>query len=1740
MMSFSVIGSADGAAGYYSHQDNYYVLGSLESKWMGKGAEKLGLTGPVENDKLTAVLQGKLPDGSSLSYMKDGKETHRPGYDLTFSAPKSVSVLALIGGDKRLIEAHNRAVAVAAGQIETLASTRLMEDGKSEVVLTGNMVAATFNHDTSRDLDPQVHTHLLIANATEIEGQWRSLSSNTVTKNGFSETILANQIALGKIYQHAFRKDVEGMGYQTHDSGKNGLWEITGVPVEPFSQRSQSIRDAVGEDASRKSRDIAALDTRKAKVASDPALLLSDWQSRLKETGFNLKEFQAQAQTRALVEPVQPALAGETNQQVNESVAGAISLLSDNKTQFTYSEVLAKTVGGLPAEAGVFALARQGIDKAIEDNRLIPLDKEKGLFTSDIHLLDELSIHALSKDMMQENRVLQINSEKPVYPAIQTGAVYQLTSNAPPVAVLSGIGGASVQRDRLAEVVDITQRQGRQVLVLSPDNRSQQYLKEDPRFSQGTGLLTRQDLKSDFTLPIHSTLIVDQAEKLTLKETLTVLEQGRNQNAQVVFMDTEQRKGTGNALSVMKDADVPRYQFSGSDRAEVFVVSESDKRERYQQLASDYVNHRLQGGSVSAQVNGVREQQVLSNVIRDALKEHGQINRAEVTIPVLTPIYLDSKSRRQRETYKSGQVMEVWNAESKQRTRYQVDRVTESTNTLTLVNEEGTRVEKISQLDGNWSLYKPGELAVAEGDNLKALGRELKGDIKARDRMIVVGIGDNSITVNVNGKERVINTTNATKLAYGYVDSLGSVVSDKGTVLAAASHADMSAASLNQLSRSGNKIGIYTALPSDRAERKLAINPNYQVVSVQVKERAGKDELGEAVTQLTDNLYSPVQQSVHLGLQQVQANDVAFSKTNLIGASLDRTEGVTLVDIIKEIDQQVKSGELIALPVVKGSGVDLLVSRATYDIERSIIRSVAEGKGSVSPLMEKVPESNLQGLTEGQQEATRLILQTPDRFVAIQGYAGVGKTTQFKAVLSALETLPEAQRPQVIGLAPTHRAVHEMQDIGVKAQTLASFLNEESQKEMAGAKSDYSNTLFLVDESSMVGNRDMANVYQLIDKTGGRAVVSGDVDQLRPIDPGQPFKLQQQRSAIDMAVMKDIVRQSPELKPAIYSMIERNEREALNIVNTVSPAVIERREGAWVPNESVKEIKTKDENEDVPRGPVVLSNEATEQPLAGPKEPDNILAAIAQDYIGRSDEARENTLIVVHVNSDRHAINSQVHSGLHKAGLIGDKEASLSVLRQVNVRSHELRNVAGYEAHKGKIAMLDNQYYTIAGVDKEQGTVTFIDADKSSRILSSFEASKEQVSIYERASLTVSEGDKVRFSRTDNDRGYVANSMWQVKSIEDNAIVLTDGQKDKVIEPKVMADQHIDLAYAVTAHGAQGASSRFVIVLEGTEGDRIRLVSPEGAYVALSRAKEHVQVYTDNLEAFLSALDKHTDRKSAHDILHQSDDNNAAIGTRLLETAKPLQDTALGQALLKTSNLNGKSMAFFVSPGKKYPQPHVALPLYDSNGRAAGVYLDELRHLQSERGAWLSQEPRILGGHDARFAGLQESQNGEVRIASDMAKAFELAAAHPQSGILVRLQGEGEPHNISRITGDRIIPDDRIQQVSGQGTDNRAEYPFILTEQEQLAKEKNLDEQKAQEQIEKMLNNQKVDDETLKSLAVELGTENRQDEKSIAGFDFSLEDKETQNAIRDVAHDLQKERIEQMEREIVKEKEIGE
>ncbi|MCI3849815.1 conjugative transfer relaxase/helicase TraI [Escherichia coli] len=1540
MMSIAQVRSAGSAGNYYTDKDNYYVLGSMGERWAGRGAEQLGLQGSVDKDVFTRLLEGKLPDGADLSRMQDGSNKHRPGYDLTFSAPKSVSVMAMLGGDKRLIDAHNQAVDFAVRQVEALASTRVMTDGQSETVLTGNLVMALFNHDTSRDQEPQLHTHAVVANVTQHNGEWKTLSSDKVGKTGFIENVYANQIAFGRLYREKLKEQVEALGYETEVVGKHGMWEMPGVPVEAFSGRSQAIREAVGEDASLKSRDVAALDTRKFKQHVDPEVRMAEWMQTLKETGFDIRAYRDAADQRAETRTQTPGPASQDGPDVQQAVTQAIAGLSERKVQFTYTDVLARTVGILPPENGVIERARAGIDEAISREQLIPLDREKGLFTSGIHVLDELSVRALSRDIMKQNRVT-VHPEKSVpRTAGYSDAVSVLAQDRPSLAIVSGQGGAAGQRERVAELVMMAREQGREVQIIAADRRSQMNLKQDERLS-GELITGRRQLQEGMAFTPGNTVIVDQGEKLSLKETLTLLDGAARHNVQVLITDSGQRTGTGSALMAMKDAGVNTYRWQGGEQRPATIISEPDRNVRYARLAGDFAASVKAGEESVAQVSGVREQAILTQAIRSELKTQGVLGRPEVTMTALSPVWLDSRSRYLRDMYRPGMVMEQWNPETRSHDRYVIDRVTAQSNSLTLRDaQDETQVVRISSLDSSWSLFRPEKMPVADGERLRVTGKIPGLRVSGGDRLQVASVSEDVMTVVVPGRAEPASLPvsdspfTALKLENGWVETPGHSVSDSAKVFASVTQMAMDKATLNGLARSGRDVRLYSSLDETRTAEKLARHPSFTVVSEQIKARAGETLLETAISLQKTGLHTPAQQAIHLALPVVESKNLAFSMVDLLTeAKSFAAEGTSFTELGGEINAQIKRGDLLYVDVAKGYGTGLLVSRASYEAEKSILRHILEGKEAVTPLMERVPGELMEKLTSGQRAATRMILETSDRFTVVQGYAGVGKTTQFRAVMSAVNMLPESERPRVVGLGPTHRAVGEMRSAGVDAQTLASFLHDTQLLQRSGETPNFSNTLFLLDESSMV---------------------------------------------------------------------------------------------------------------------------------------------------------------------------------------------------------------------------VDSVYHRIAGISKDDGLITLEDAEGNTRLISPREAVAEGVTLYTPDTIRVGTGDRMRFTKSDRERGYVANSVWTVTAVSGDSVTLSDGQQIRVIRPgQERAEQHIDLAYAITAHGAQGASETFAIALEGTEGNRKLMAGFESAYVALSRMKQHVQVYTDNRQGWTDAINNAVQKGTAHDVLEPKSDREVMNAERLFSTARELRDVVAGRAVLRQAGLaGGDSPARFIAPGRKYPQPYVALPAFDRNGKSAGIWLNPLTTDDGNGLRGFSGEGRVKGSGDAQFVALQGSRNGESLLADNMQDGVRIARDNPDSGVVVRIAGEGRPWNPRTITGGRVwgdIPDNSVQPGAGNGEPVTAEVLAQRQAEEAIRRET---ERRADEIVRKMAENKPdlPDGKTEQAVRDIAGLE--RDRSAISEREAALpesvlrEPQRVREAVREVAREnLLQERLQQMERDMVrdlqKEKTLG-
>ncbi len=267
MISFSAITSASAAADYYSDvqraAEYYDAAGRVPSRWIGTGASLQNLRGEVGRDALRSQLSGKVRDADGavrqLGIQRAGEFQHRAGWDFTVSAPKSVSIESLVHNRTDVDNAHRVAVKAAIDYLEKHAAVARIN---GEYVATGSLTVAAYDHVSSRAGDPQLHTHLLIANVThDANGRARSVSN---------ERLLEHRKAADSVYHQALSRELQRLGYQVrHDrSGHVEIASYTAQQLADFSTRSKEIEAALAargqtrDSASAEARQVAALATR--------------------------------------------------------------------------------------------------------------------------------------------------------------------------------------------------------------------------------------------------------------------------------------------------------------------------------------------------------------------------------------------------------------------------------------------------------------------------------------------------------------------------------------------------------------------------------------------------------------------------------------------------------------------------------------------------------------------------------------------------------------------------------------------------------------------------------------------------------------------------------------------------------------------------------------------------------------------------------------------------------------------------------------------------------------------------------------------------------------------------------------------------------------------------------------------------------------------------------------------------------------------------------------------------------------------------------------------------------------------------------------------------------------------------------------------------------------------------------------------------------------------------------------
>jgi len=276
---------APGRADYYLDTvargaEEYYIgSGEAPGRWLGRGAERLGLTGDVAGHQLRRVLNGAGPDGRPLLSSKGPK--HMAGFDCTFNAPKSVTLLFARGSPevrRQVRDAHEAAVDAALAVLETEACRVRRGKGGATVLPGDGFVAAAFRHRTSRAGDPHLHTHVVVANLAHArsDGRWSALDGRHLYS--WCRTV-------GFLYEAHLRAELTRRLGVTWKAPRNGIADLAGIPkraIDHFSQRRRQIVDrmALFGSLGGHGAQVATYATREDKDTSIPYAALQEWWTR--------------------------------------------------------------------------------------------------------------------------------------------------------------------------------------------------------------------------------------------------------------------------------------------------------------------------------------------------------------------------------------------------------------------------------------------------------------------------------------------------------------------------------------------------------------------------------------------------------------------------------------------------------------------------------------------------------------------------------------------------------------------------------------------------------------------------------------------------------------------------------------------------------------------------------------------------------------------------------------------------------------------------------------------------------------------------------------------------------------------------------------------------------------------------------------------------------------------------------------------------------------------------------------------------------------------------------------------------------------------------------------------------------------------------------------------------------------------------------------------------------------------
>jgi conjugative relaxase-like TrwC/TraI family protein len=738
---------------------DYYNEGQrIAGEWIGLGAERLGLAGKVRAEDFLRLCENQHPATDETLTQRlnttrtNGDESaanRRIFYDFTFSPPKSVSLAGFLGDDKRIFEAHARAVQAALREFEAFAATRVRIGGMRDERLTGNFVAAKFTHDTSRALDPHLHTHCIVFNATfdAVENRWKALENY--------ELLRARKFA-ENIYYHEFARDLKAFGYRIRNRAR-GDFEIEGVSDElcrRFSKRDAEIDAALAkllvEHPELSGANISEL---RAQLATEKRTRKQKDMSRDElRTIWGAQLSKAEREDlRQLAKQQSPAVKEQQPITVAEAVQWAEEHLFDRNSVVLECQVWQEALG-----------RARGESFAVSD--LTDFTRQRGYIRDEARpcevtlrdvLLREWEIVQTAKEGVAASHPLVVNP-RPVNAALddeQRKTLDALLSSTNTVSVFRG-GAGTGKSFVLREFVEQVQQAGRPVVVLAPQRQQVVDMEKSglPSPSTVANFLLKRALAE------CAVVVVDEAGQIGGRQMLELLRLARDRNARVILSGDTRQHGAVEAsdalLAIERHSGVKPVELHKIRRQDPALGRDYEERKQIKQyrkavesaaagkvaesferlermgavvscglgnqsdkLADEYLRLAEERASAVVVSQTWAEVHRVNSRVRDALKAKGLLGSTDTTIQVLDRLDLTNAQKRDERFYPKDAVV-VFNQKIREAEPGAKGKLAGIVKSGVLVEVGGRFVTVSNKMLDRISVCQAREIAVTTGDRL--------------------------------------------------------------------------------------------------------------------------------------------------------------------------------------------------------------------------------------------------------------------------------------------------------------------------------------------------------------------------------------------------------------------------------------------------------------------------------------------------------------------------------------------------------------------------------------------------------------------------------------------------------------------------------------------------------------------------------------------------------------------------------------------------------------------------------------------------------------------------------------------------------------------------------------------------------------------------------------------------------------------------------------------------------------